>query len=53
MDKPALPDIDWPNFGYFFRDVTLRYAERTARRYRALGRGVREDLVPQDQALPL
>lgn len=37
MEKPTLPDFDWRNFGRFSADVTVRYADRVALRYRSRG----------------
>lgn len=33
----TIPAFEWPNFNYMFRDVTTRFAERIALRYRARG----------------
>jgi Long-chain acyl-CoA synthetases (AMP-forming) len=37
MKITDLPDFDWPNFAYFFQDVTTRFADRIAMRYRSRG----------------
>jgi len=38
MRSATASDFAWPNFGFFYRDVVARYADRVAFRYRCRGK---------------